>query len=282
MYFKKHGIVILGVAFSCLLALSAARAQSFSFSQESSGAYLGISMENVTADNLSRYGLAAEKGVIVRSVNKGSPAEAASLKEDDVILEFAGQPVWSSYQLSRLVKETPPGRKVELGISRSGKRISLTATLQARDSRSNEDILGRLGQLSSRSFDLRRPDTQGDRIAPYRSERSDRSGRSENKPRLGIELQELTEQMSEYLGVSDKKGVLVVSVLSDSASDGKLKAGDVIVGIDNREITRSEELTRFIREASAGEITVKIIRNKRPVSVVINLPSDGSEKGYKL
>ena len=77
------------------------------------GSYLGIRMEDVTSDNMASYKLDAERGVIVRSVDKGSPAEEASLREKDVILEYDGIPVISSTQLKRLVQETPPGRRAE-------------------------------------------------------------------------------------------------------------------------------------------------------------------------
>ena len=86
-------------------------------------------MEDVTAANMSQYKLNSVRGVIVGSVLPGSPAEKASLKENDVIVEFGGHPVWSSFELSRLVQETPVGRKVDLGISRDGNRMNLSATL---------------------------------------------------------------------------------------------------------------------------------------------------------
>ena len=114
--FAKYQIAALIGLFASAAPLC--QAQNVMFS---SGAYLGIQMADVTASNMSQYKLSSERGVIVRSVVKGSPAEAANLQNGDVILEFAGYPVWSSLQLSRLVQETPVGRKVELIVSRDGK-----------------------------------------------------------------------------------------------------------------------------------------------------------------
>ena len=90
-------------------------------------------MENVTADNMSSYKLSAELGVIVRTVEKGSPAEAANLREKDVILEYAGMPVFSTMQLTRLVQETPEGRTVNLVISRDGKKLDLNVKMGKRE-----------------------------------------------------------------------------------------------------------------------------------------------------
>ena len=97
------------------------------------GSYLGIEMENVTADNMSSYKLSAELGVIVRTVEKGSPAEAANLREKDVIVEYAGMPVFSTMQLTRLVQETPEGRTVNLVISRDGKKLDLNVKMGKRE-----------------------------------------------------------------------------------------------------------------------------------------------------
>ena len=97
------------------------------------GSYLGIDMDNVTAENMASYKLSAERGVIVRTVEKGSPADTANLQEKDVILEYAGMPVFSTMQMSRLVQETPDGRSVNLGVSRDGKKFDLTVKIGKRE-----------------------------------------------------------------------------------------------------------------------------------------------------
>ena len=124
-----------------------------------------------------------------------------------------------------------------------------------------------------RSLQFRPPNTPG-------NERSDKP--SAQKPRLGVMLQPLTEQMGEFLGVPKKKGALVVSVDADSPSDGKIKSGDVIIGADNKNIDSPEDLTVFIRNSAGGDITLKVIRDKKEMKIVINLPGDDSKKGYKL
>ena len=295
---KKYQYLFWGVLLFCFMGLLTApvvKAQNRIMLQapqdNSSDAFLGVSMQDVTATNMSEYRLTEERGAIVRSVQQGSPAEAANIKEDDVIVEFAGQQVWSSFQLSRLVKETPVGRKTPLTVSRDGKRINLTATLAAREpSRAAGNFNELIEPFRSRGFDFRmeRPDQ------PDRTERPDRStrpdgqrnrpdaDRSNEKPRLGVQVVTLTGQMAEHLGVTGKKGVLISEVTSGTASDGKLKAGDVIVGIGNDDVDSPEDLTRIIRNAAAGQITVKIIRDKKPIAVAVDLPSDGTEKSYRL
>jgi hypothetical protein len=174
-----------------------------------------------------------------------------------------------------MVQETPVGRKVDLGISRGGNRMNLSATLERRDARRVEDRM----QLPPRqrtvpapkSFPFERP------IVPDQGVDS----RADRKPQLGVTIQPLTDQLAEFLGVPGKKGILISSVISGSPSDGKLKSGDVIVAANDRELNSPEELTQFIRNAKPGEIKLKIFRDKKESVVTINLPSEG-QKGYKL
>lgn len=239
----------------------------------SSGAYLGIQMDEVTAANMSKYKLSSERGVIVHSVMKGSPAEVANLHEGDVILEFGGYQVWSSLQLSRLVQETPVGRKADLVISRDGKRMNLTVQLEEREGRRAENRMQILpfGGPGSRSFQFRSPDLP--ELSP--------SEPAERKMRLGVTLQPLTDQLGEFLGVPNKKGALVASVAGNSPCAGKLKSGDVIISADGRSINDPEDLAQFMRNKE-GAITLKLIRDKKETSVVINLPADSNQPGYKL
>jgi serine protease Do len=231
-------------------------------------------MEDVTATNMSKYKLSSERGVIVRLVMKGSPAEAAGLQEDDVLLEFGGYPVWSSLQLSRLVEETPVGRKVDLVVSRDGKRMNLTARLATRDGRRADNRMEQPFWWSPgpgfRSFQFRFPDAPEGELD------------ARQKPRLGVTLQPLTDQLGEFLGVPSKKGALVASVANGSPSAGKLKSGDVIISADGRTIDSPEDLTRLVGDKAEGAVTLKVIRNKKEITVVIDLPADEHQKGYKL
>jgi serine protease Do len=241
----------------------------------SGGAYLGINMTDVTSENMSKYKLGSERGVIVSSVVKGSPAEAATIKEDDVILEFSGSQVWSMMQFRRLVEETPPGRKVELGISRDGKRITLTAQLENRKDPQANNRYRELPDLYSgqmeRDFSSRIPD--------FLEQNPGRAG--QRGPMLGIALQELPEQLADYLGVPGKKGVLVSSITEGSPSDGKLRSGDVIIRAKGKEVEGPEDLIALVRRESGDSIAFDVIRDKKEIKVVIILPSEGG-KGFKL
>ena len=286
MSFSKFRIAIPAAILVCFLSACSATAQNRSIIiQDHSGdSFLGISMEDVTASNMSEFKLREERGVIVRSVQEESPAEEAGLRENDVIFDFAGQPVWSSRQFLRLVTETPIGRNVAITVIREGKQTNMSVTIGERTNREagNRIIEGVPGGQIERFFEL----FPGDRSRTPRSpgqEGRQNQQRSEQRPRLGVETQPLTEQMAEYLGVPAKKGVLITSVSSGSASDGKLKAGDVVIGINDSEVTNPSDLSRFVRDAS-GEVTIKVVRDKKQISIRVSLPSDETPTGggYKL
>jgi serine protease Do len=280
-YLAKYRVVALMVILAGIQAIPLGYAQGDSFSRifqvNSSGSYLGITMDDVTAANMSKYKLSVERGVIVRSVSKGSPAEAANLREDDVILDYGGYPVWSSAQFRRLVEDTPAGRKVDLVVSRDGKRMNLSAKIENREGKRTENqfetpIPRGLFSQNPRSFQFQLPN------GPDSSSSEELSS---HKPRLGVTLQPLTEQLGEYMGVPGKNGALVASVSDGSASAGKIKTGDVIIGANSKTIGSPEDLTQFIRSAE-GTITLKIIRDKKEITVIVNLPADENQKGYKL
>ncbi|HEV2419040.1 MAG TPA: PDZ domain-containing protein, partial [Terriglobia bacterium] len=78
---------------------------SFNLFRGPNGAYLGVVMNDVTAQDVSAMKLPGEYGVIVRHVEPDSPAAKAGLETNDVILEFGGMRVWSASQLEQLVRE---------------------------------------------------------------------------------------------------------------------------------------------------------------------------------
>jgi hypothetical protein len=77
------------------------------------GSWIGVSVRDVVADDVSKMKLPGPEGVVVEEVTRESPAETAGLKAGDVIVEFDGDRVRSTRQFTRLVQETPSGRKVQ-------------------------------------------------------------------------------------------------------------------------------------------------------------------------
>src|SRR5271169_3166375 len=105
---------------TCAADLDAADSFGFSSEDWGSGSYLGVDTRDITADRLATLHLKDERGVEVTMVDQDAPAGKAGLKEQDVILTLNGTDVQSVEQLRRMIRETPPGRVVTLGVSRNG------------------------------------------------------------------------------------------------------------------------------------------------------------------
>jgi serine protease Do len=250
-------------------------------------AYLGITMEDVTSANMATFKLSVERGVIVRSVEPGSPAAAAKLQEEDVILEFGGFPAWSAEQFQNLVRQTPPGRKVDLVISRDGKRMNLSAELGKRSGTLSLDEGGTAVPNSNREeYSLVGPDGRtfrfnmpGGRMFGAQPPDTTQSPRQ----KLGVTLQPLTDQLAEHLGVPGKKGVLVASAEAGSPAAGKIQAGDVIIKADNQDISQPEDLVRIVQQKT-GTLQLQIIRGGKEISVAVDLPRNSANpsRGFTM
>lgn len=72
----------------------------------------------------SAYGLPDESGVLLVDVPAASPAAAAGLQKDDVILACNGQPVRTASDLQKL-RDKAAGQKLTLLISRKQKQVTV-------------------------------------------------------------------------------------------------------------------------------------------------------------
>src|SRR4051812_37737433 len=96
------------------------------------GSYLGVDPRDVTPERVGALKLKSDKGVEILMVDSDGPAGKAGLKEHDVITSFNGQSVDDVSQLRRMIRDSAPGTKVNLGVSREGKPMTLTAELASR------------------------------------------------------------------------------------------------------------------------------------------------------
>jgi S1-C subfamily serine protease len=84
--------------------------------------YMGISIqESMSADLAESFGVPGGKGVVITEVAEDGPAARAGLKPADVVTSFDGEPVVESYRLRWLTARSTPGKRVRIGIWRSGK-----------------------------------------------------------------------------------------------------------------------------------------------------------------
>ncbi|AOZ89395.1 serine protease [Bacillus xiamenensis] len=103
--------------------------------------YLGVQMidleqvpETYQENTLGLFDKQIGKGIYVKDVSKGSPAQKAGLKSGDVIIKFKGKDVENSSQLKEILyKETKIGDKTTMTVIREGKNKNLDITLGQSD-----------------------------------------------------------------------------------------------------------------------------------------------------
>jgi serine protease Do len=88
-------------------------------------ASLGIGIGELDARQAAQFEMTARSGVWVRRVYPNSAGADAGLKEDDVIIEFAGEPVQMPRDLQDLVEQTAIGAKVPVKVRRNGQVLVL-------------------------------------------------------------------------------------------------------------------------------------------------------------
>jgi serine protease Do len=92
--------------------------------------FLGVTLDGrFDARTAAALGLPRLTGARVSQVSPDSPAAAAGLQIDDVVLRFNGTPIENDRHLVSLVKLSNVGRQVELVVLRGGQIVSVQASI---------------------------------------------------------------------------------------------------------------------------------------------------------
>src|SRR2546426_4371007 len=91
--------------------------------------WLGVAIAEVTEDDIGRLKLREPRGVLVRSVMPGEPADQGGVRADDVILGIDGTRLESPRDLQRVVSSTPVGKRVRVILLREGQETELEVTI---------------------------------------------------------------------------------------------------------------------------------------------------------
>jgi len=210
--------------------------------------WLGVRIQDVTADIAESVGLDKVGGVMVTDVPDG-PAKDAGIMAGDVILTFDGKDVSDTRALVRTVGETEVGKSVRVVIFRDGGTQTLMVTLGRRETAEGASA------------------PQEDSTAPEAPVEADV---------LGMTLSLVTQPLIEELGLpEDTTGLVVRAVdpMSQAAEKG-LSPGDVITEAGQRKITSLSDLTDRIdeaKEAGRKSILLLVRRGGDPRFVALSL-----------
>ena len=220
------------------------------------GSQIGVAVRDLNDEEL-KGGKTA--GVVVEDVEADSPAQKAGFKTGDIVVEFDGERVRSTRQFMRLVQETVAGRTVTAAVTRAGQRVTLSVEPRSGGAFKFFDGSSDLSFVVPKTVPpmaLKR-----DKFPPSFESFLGSSGQ------LGIAVDELSPQLSEYFGT--KEGVLVTTVRENSnASRAGVKAGDVITSLNGGTVTTAADLRRRAQRLEGGdEFTLAIVRDKKPMTL---------------
>ena len=181
--------------------------------------WLGVRIQQVTPDIAESIGLKDTAGAMVAGVNEGGPADAAKIRNGDVILKFNGQDVKEMKSLPRIVAETVIGKDVPVLLWRDGKQVTVQASVG--------ELPDEVQQAAATSAPSR----------PMPNPASEISG-------LGARLAPITDDLRDKFKLSqDQKGVVVTDVAPDGNAAGRgLKPGDVIVEVQQEPVANPSDV----------------------------------------
>lgn len=200
--------------------------------------YLGIYGQNMTSDMAQLLQLKNNQGVIVASVEKGSPADKAGIKSHDVLLKMNGRKIESYDSFRNEVAMLMPGSKVQLLVLRDGDTREITITLAERPT-----------EVAQGNQSKERQQTQ---------------------KALGIEVQDLTKDLAERFGYSLGEGVIVTNVAPGSpAADAGIQPGDLIQSVNRQSVNSAEDFGKAVNSTKGNKVLLLIRRGKYSRFVVI-------------
>ncbi len=256
---KSSSLILLALVAAAFLLTNLGWAQK-STKEEKQG-YLGVYLQELTPDLKESLDLdKSVEGVLISGVVEDSPAEEADLEDGDVLISFDGKKVYSVSKLTRLVRKTSPGTRVALVINRDGKEKKLKV---------------KIGEKSSSVW-------YGEIPQGITKLKKAKKGPLEwtfySKPKLGIMIQDLNDQLGDYFGAKDGKGVLITEVIEDSpAEEAGLKAGDVVVGIDDQPVENTDDLLKVTSGKEKGDrVELKVLRDKKTRKFELSIKEDDS------
>ena len=263
----KAQLVAMAAA-AMLFALPAAFA--VPYSGGSSGAYLGVHINDLTPEEAAGLKLADNSGVIVVGIDHDGPACKAGIKTNDVIMSVNGTKIGNMQQMVDMMQTLAAGSIATVGILRDGRPQSVKVTLTSRTSwatpraypvPNGSEAKAPMPPMPPVAFPA---DTDVPLVTPASARR-------------GIVVEALTPQLADYFGVPGGQGVLVRNIQRGSlgASAG-LKAGDVIFRIDGQPI-RDLADWRGSMHTNSLKTTFSIIRDRREQTVEMVLPGPAGE-----
>lgn len=199
--------------------------------------YLGVTIQDVNPDMAKAFGLSHGGGALVGDVTPDSPAAKNGIQRGDIILALNGQAVTSPDTLSVRISEMTPGAVVHLKIFRNGQTLE-------------KDV--KLG-----TYPKNGPTAAGPGNAPATALK-------------GVQVENLTPELAQQLGISAKSGVVVNSVdPSSAAAAAGVQRGDVIQEVNRKPVANVTQYQQALSGSGNQAVLLLILRQGQSEFIVV-------------
>lgn len=210
--------------------------------------WLGVSMQEITPELAKSFGLKEdEKGALIAEVFSGSPAAKAGLMRGDVVTEFNGQKIEEIYDLSLAVGEAKPNSDAKVTVLRNGEK---------------KELLIKIGKQ------------EGGKMTAAAGDEGSGPGASKNADALGLYVRPISVEDTRELDVpANFRGIVVARVEPSSAAEmADVRAGDVILEVNNAKIQSSDDYMKAVKDLKKGDmVRLFIKRGKSSVYLAFGL-----------
>ena len=183
--------------------------------------WLGIIIESLNDQNKAEVFKGVDKGVVVRTIQADTPAAKSDLRPADVITDVDNVPVATARELQDEILKKKVGAHVNLGVWRNGKKIIVSVT--------TEELPSDPSKLASND------------VPPPPSENVSST--------FGVQVQEVTPELKQELGLKSDAGVVVTEVAANSpASVADIQKGDVITEVGRNQVTNIDSFQKALAD----------------------------------
>jgi serine protease Do len=202
--------------------------------------WLGVTVQPLTVPAARAFGVTGVvNGALVADVSADGPADRAGVLTGDIIVKVDGKPVRDDSDLNLVIAAKPPGTAVHVAAYRAGREREFTITLI-------EEPAGAKRRAESEAVSL------------------------PGGP-LGLSVQPLTREASRELDLRrPTRGVIVTGVKPASrASAAELSEGDIILEVDRRAVTTTEDFYAAVSPSNMQPVLFLIERSGSRMFVVV-------------
>lgn len=185
--------------------------------------WLGVMIQKITPELAKSFGLSQSDGALVGDVIPDGPAAKGGVKRGDVITRFNGQEVKDMEDLPKVVAATTPDSVVDVEVTRDGSRKTLRVKIELLKD-SQETVVAKADHL-------------------------------------GLQAQDITEELAKSLQLEGVEGVLVSDVTpGGAAAEAGIRRGDVISEMNRAPVTNMNDYHNLMASVDKGASALFLIK----------------------